>query len=431
MVEIKGKSAQEIADCVRALVQAGELQPGATLPPVRELAETLAVNRNTVAAAYQRLAKAGIAQTQGRHGTTISAPPRAGEQEGLSQDTALIDLADGNPNPHWLPPVAALFSGVPARPYLYGDDTLLAELREFGERWLAPDCPAPCSLELTHGAVDAIERLVAAHLVPGDSVAIEDPSFLGTLNTLRLAGMRPLGVAMDRHGMLPEALRAALDQGVRAVLLTPRAQNPTGCSLTRSRAQQLRKVLAGYPNVLVVVDDHFGLLEETPYHSVIPPSTARWALLRSVSKGLGPDLRVAFVACDTLTAERLRTRLASGMSWVSHILQGLVLSGLGTPAARARMDQAREGYARLRRELCEELKRAGVEVSLPDGGFNVWIALPRDARDVAYALAKKGWLVRLGSAFDVDGQSSALRVTISHLQPGQARRFALDLGACL
>ena len=55
--------------------------------------------------------------------------------------------------------------------------------------------------------------------------------------------------------------------------------------------------------MLIIVDDHFALLAETPYHSIIPTTTARWALIRSVSKGLGPDLRLAFVACDLATAD--------------------------------------------------------------------------------------------------------------------------------
>ncbi|MEX3772985.1 transcriptional regulator PtsJ [Pseudomonas sp. MYb118] len=431
MIKIKGKSAQEIADCIRALVQNGELAPGASLPPVRELAEEINVNRNTVAAAYQRLVTAGIALTQGRHGTTICQAPQAGEQEGLSSGTALIDLADGNPNPLWLPSVASLLAGALPRPYLYGDDTVLPELRALGQQWLAADCPALPSIELTHGAVDAIERLAAALLVPGDGVAIEDPGFLGTINALRLGGMRTLGVEIDRHGMTPASLEAALVKGARAVLITPRAHNPSGCSLSSKRAQQLKKVLARFPEVAVIVDDHFGLLNETPYYSVIPANTPRWALVRSVSKGLGPDLRVAFVGCDNDTAARLRTRLTSGMSWVSHILQAAVITGLTSAESLARMEEARVGYARLRNELCTELAQAGVATTAPEGGFNVWIALPRDAKDVAYELAKKGWLVRLGTAFDIEGYSRAIRVTVSHLKNDQAKAFAQDLQACL
>jgi DNA-binding transcriptional MocR family regulator len=428
---ISGSTAIEIADCIRALVQSGDYQPGEALPPVRELAETLGVNRNTVAAAYQRLTKAGLALAQGRLGTTIATLPRAGEQEGLSADTALIDLADGNPNPDWLPDLSPLLAGRLPRPVLYGEDTILPELRAWGHAWMAPHVPPTWQLELTHGAVDGIERLAVAHLVPGDKVAVEDPCFLGSINALRICGMQTIGVAMDDEGMQPAALARALEEGARAVLLTPRANNPTGCSLSKRRAEELKRVLAGYPNVLVILDDHFALLTEVLYYSVIPPSTRRWALVRSVSKGLGPDLRLAFVACDADTAARLRIRLAPGMTWVSHLLQAIVGACLGSAVVQQQVAAARLAYAARRDELHAALGQQGIAVPRPSGGLNVWIPLQQDAKDVAYAMARKGWLVRLGSAYAVQAPSQAIRVTISKMRDGQAVQLAQDLKACL
>ncbi|MYM31842.1 transcriptional regulator PtsJ [Duganella sp. CY15W] len=431
MSKISGTTAIEIADCIRALVQSGYYAPGAALPPVRELAETLGVNRNTVAAAYQRLTKAGLAIAQGRLGTSIAAPPGAGEQEGMSTDSPLIDLAHGNPNRDWLPDASTLLAGRPLKSALYGEAAILPELRECGRNWFAPDCPPGWELELTHGAVDGIERLAVAHLVAGDKVAVEDPCFLGSINALRLGGMRAVGVPIDEEGMQPQALARALEDGVRAVLLTPRAGNPTGHSLSSRRADELRRVLSAYPNVLVIVDDHFALLTESPYYSVIPASTARWAVLRSVCKGLGPDMRLAFVACDAETATRLRTRLAPGMTWVSRLLQTIVGACLGSAEVRAQIDAARAAYAARRTEMCAALQAQGIAVFQPSGGLNVWIPVARDARDVAYALARKGWLVRLGSAYDVQGQSQAIRVTVSTLGDGQAQQFAKDLAHAL
>jgi DNA-binding transcriptional MocR family regulator len=430
-MQIVGKTALEISDAIRTLAQNGNLRPGDALPPVRELAETLKVNRNTVAAAYQRLAKAGIAVTRGRLGTAVCVAPAAGEQEGSSAGMALIDLADGNPDPQWLPDPQVLLDGCALKTFLYGEDTILPALRQWGFDWFEPDCAPGYEVELTHGAVDAIERLAAAHLVPGDKVAVEDPCFLGAINALRLAGMQAVGIGIDETGMRPEALEDALDRGVRAVLVTPRVHNPTGCSLSKRRADALKRTLSAYPNVLVIVDDHFALLAETPYHSIIPATTARWALVRSVSKGLGPDLRLAFVACDPATANRLRNRLAPGMTWVSHILQAIVGACLASTDVRQRLDLARSEYARRRNELCHALRDHGFDLPSAAEGFNVWVPLPMEAKDVAFALAKKGWLVRLGGGFHVQGDAQAIRVTASKLQDGQAQRFAEDLKSCL
>lgn len=85
-------------------------------------------------------------------------------------------------------------------------------------------------INLASGAVDALERLLCALLLPGDSVAIEDPCFLSSINMLRYAGFSPSPVPVDGEGMQPEALEEALRNGARAVIITPRAHNPTGCS---------------------------------------------------------------------------------------------------------------------------------------------------------------------------------------------------------
>jgi DNA-binding transcriptional MocR family regulator len=183
--------------------------------------------------------------------------------------------------------------------------------------------------------------------------------------------------------------------------------------------------------VVVIVDDHFALLAETPYHSVIPATTVRWAVLRSVCKGLGPDMRLAFVACDAETAARLRTRLAPGMTWVSRLLQAIVGVCLSSSDVRAQIDAARAAYSARRAELYAALLELGIKLPKPTDGLNVWIPLNKDAKDVAYALAKKGWLVRLGSAYDVQRQSQAIRITVSTMQDGQAQQFAKDLAHAL
>ncbi|MCY1360821.1 Vitamin B6 salvage pathway transcriptional repressor PtsJ [compost metagenome] len=177
----------------------------------------------------------------------------------------------------------------------------------------------------------------------------------------------------------------------------------------------------------MIIDDHFALLAESEYHSVIPDSTVRWALIRSVSKALGPDLRLAFLACDAFTAERLRTRLAPGMTWVSRILQTIASRCLANRETFKHLEKVKKRYAQRRIELRQALISHGIESVPSTDGFNVWIPLPRDAKDIGYELAKRGWLVRLGSAFTVQELPQAIRVTVSRLSKTQAEAFAKDL----
>ena len=432
-MKIAGSTASDIFESIRREAHAGRLAAGQSLPPVREVAARLEVNRNTVAAAYRKLVAAGIAETLGRNGTVIRPPTRLGEQEGRPPGSALTDLASGNPDPAWLPDPLQALSASGYRPTLYGQPMFDPALERLARQWLGPDCRDGDGLVLTHGAVDAIERLLAAYLVAGDKVAVEDPCFLGSLNILRGAGLEAAPVAMDAQGMRPQALEAVLTEGAQAVLCTPRAQNPTGCSLSAKRARELRRVLTRHPHVLVIEDDHFAPLAEAPYFSVAPVTTRRRALVRSVSKSLGPDLRLAFVVADADTAARLGARLAPGTTWVSHLLQAAVCGLLGSAAVTARIHAARGAYALRRQALIDALRAQGLAAQQPCDGFNVWVPLPAgtDAARVAQALAQRGWCVRTGEAFSIASTALALRVTVSTLEPAQATRFAAQLRACL
>ncbi|CAM4275881.1 transcriptional regulator PtsJ [Kerstersia similis] len=431
-MSITGKTVTSIFESIRLQVQAGQLQPGQVLPPVRDLAVTLGVNRNTVAAVYKKLAIAGLATTQGRRGTVIREQLDPGEQEGWMAGTPLVDLASGNPNPAWLPDINQALARRPYQHQLYGSDPVHAELASYGQQWLGRDCPGDYALDVTHGAVDAIERLLAAYLVAGDKVAVEDPCFLSSINTLRIAGLQAVGVPMDSDGMRPEALEQALEQGAQAVIVTPRAHNPTGCSLTSARAQALQEVLARYPHVLVIVDDHFALLAYKRYWQVVPASSSRWALVRSVSKALGPDLRLALVASDPQTSQRLRLRLAPGTGWVSHLLQEVAVACLQVPALAGRMGLATQEYCYRRNILKQALAAQGVAVAEPVDGLNLWIPLPEPTGQAdAALLARHGWLVRSGDVFGVQAPACGLRVTISALHEDQVERLAADIGKVL
>lgn len=425
-IKIIGTSGDEIFESIRANIAASQLKNGDALPPVRELANELGMNRNTIAAVYQRLVKAGLAETKGRLGTRIKAAPMAGIQEGIT-DTQLIDLADGNLKREWFPDLNQLAGQCDLKHCLYGEPPILPQLESFALKWMQQDCPAPVHITLTSGAVDAMERLFACHLIPGDKVAVEDPCYLGASNSIRLAGLTAVGVAMDEHGILPHELEKVLDKGVRALVITPRAQNPTGRSLSAERASALREVLAQYPGVLLMLDDHFALIADTPYYSVIPEGHHHWALFRSVSKGLGPDMRLAFVASDSLTAQRLQSRLTSSMSWVSRILQSLVLTCLTSDQIQRQLGETKRLCHQNRNALIRALQEHGVDASASKDGLNLWVPVNRESQAAAYELSKLGWLVRPGEQFDIQQNSNFVRITIAKLDADTVEKLARDL----
>jgi DNA-binding transcriptional MocR family regulator len=175
------------------------------------------------------------------------------------------------------------------------------------------------------------------------------------------------------------------------------------------------------------VDDHYALLSGKEYHSVLPSGIQRWALVRSFSKTLGPDVRLAMVASDTATSRQLRLRLASGTSWVSHLLQDMVEVTLGRPEVAKQMAQARKDYAQRRKALEGALSEQGVPYAADGDGLNLWVPLDTDDQAVALALAHRGWLVRHGDAFGVQEPVRGLRITVSAIEPGQCRKLARDI----
>ncbi|MRX45007.1 aminotransferase class I/II-fold pyridoxal phosphate-dependent enzyme [Agromyces sp. Q22] len=431
-LEITGSSAADIAASVRALIERGALRPGDALPPVRNLADDLGVNRNTAVAAYRQLTTAGVVVTRGRGGTRV-ADRSAVAQEGFAADSVLRDVATGNPDPDLIPDPSRALAGMAGRPVLYGEPVVDPGLEHWARAWVGDDlAPSEVRLTITSGAADAVERLLAQALVRDDAVALEDPCFLTSIHTVRVGGYRPVPVPVDDEGMTVSGLRAALEQGVRAVVCTPRAQNPTGASLSERRAEELRAVLREHPYVLVIEDDHFSMLSRRPYRSLIGPEHRRWALVRSVSKFLGPDMCLAVTASDPETADRLAMRLTPGTTWVSHLLQRLTLALVTDPDVDAAIAAAGAHYAERNDAFAGRLTELGLPTTAGDG-LNLWVALPVAARDVSEQLMRRGWLVRTGDEFVLADAPAThrLRLTVHDLSDADAERLATDLAAAV
>lgn len=420
---IRGRSASEIAASIESGVRGAALAPGARLPTVRELARRLRVSPTTVAAAYQRLRLRGLLAGQGRRGTRVTHRPPLPTSSPAAVPAGLRNLADGNPDPALLPRAPGLPR--PRRPRLYGEGVHLPELLALARRRLAADGIAAGDLAVVSGGLDGIERVLQAHLAPGDRVAVEDPGFTGILDLLSALGLRPEPVRVDDSGLVPADLDRVLREGVGAVVVTPRAHNPTGAALDAARARRLREVLDRHPAVLVVEDDHAG-----PVSGAAPvtlcPRPQRWAIVRSVSKSLGPDLRLAVLAGDAATVARVEGRLRLGMGWVSHFLQRAVVALWSDPRVMRRLAEAAEIYGRRRRVLIEALARRGIAAH-GRSGFNVWIPVAEETA-VTAALAERGWAVRAGEPYRMR-TPAAVRVTVSTLEPQHAERLAADVAA--
>lgn len=412
---ISGTTSVNIAASVEGAVANGRIAAGSQLPPVRALAEQLAVSPATVAAAYRLLQDRGVIVADGRRGTRVRpAPPIAMPQE-LAIPEGVRDLATGNPDPELLPRLPRL----ELDQRLYGDDVNDPELLELAREQFRADGIAAENVAVVSGALDGVERVLREHLRAGDRVAVEDPSFTGVLDLLRALSLVAVPVPVDDDGLLPAELKKAI-RSADAVIVTPRAHNPTGAALTPKRARELRNVLASKPALVVIEDDHAGPAAGADYVSIIDKQREKWAVVRSVSKWLGPDLRVAVMASDPRTHSRVQGRQNLGARWVSHILQRVVVS-IWNDRATLRAGRV---YTERRDALLRALAERGIDAH-GVSGLNVWVPVAEEST-VVTGLMQLGWAVKAGERYRI-ASPPAIRVTIATLAPKEAAAFADDL----
>ena len=412
-------SSRGLAHAVSRAVRDGALQPGAKLPPIRALATQLGLSPTTVSAGWALLARSGAIRTDGRRGTTVADlqdPPPGRYRRALERrlDFAL-DLSTGIPDPQLLPDLGAALSelttaGIPGS---YLDDPVLPGLLDV----LRAQWPYTAEeLMVVDGAMDALDQVSRSMLRFGDRVVVEHPSFPPLLDLLESIGVDVVGVPLDDAGLRPEPLKAALSRPTAAVFLQPRAQNPTGASMTEERARDLAPILAraGMP---VVEDDSAGAVAASA-----PISLGRWIPdqvihIRSFSKSHGPDLRLAAMSGPGEMLREVIHRRQLGQGWSSRLLQRVLLNLLTDPDAVADVERARDEYTRRRLALVTALTSRGMQVASGDG-LNLWVPV-HDESAAIVRLASQGVGVTPGTPFDVlPGGGGHVRVTVGLVADG-------------
>ena len=391
---------------------------------MRELAASLEVSPATVAAAYRTLKQRGFVVADRGRGTSVAAVPPVRVRRIAPLPEGVRDLASGNPDPRLLPSLAYALARVDPTHKLYGGEAKLPELASLAAAELADD-GIRGDVAVTGGALDAIERALQAELRPGDRVVLEDPSWPRIADLVHALGLAVEPVPVDRQGLDPDLLDAALRRGARAVIATPRGQNPTGAAVDPARGRALRAVLASHPEVLGIEDDYVARVASAPYVPV-HGEEGRWAVVRSLSKVLGPDLRLAVVAGDPLTISRIEGRQRLGPGWVSHVLQQVGALLLRAKATARLLARAERVYAERRRALVSALAARGIEAA-GDSGLGIWLPLADEAAAVRELLAQ-GWAVSPGERYRFH-TAPGVRITTATVEPDEAERLADAIAA--
>ena len=403
------ESAAELSAHLESEILAGRLAPGDRLDPVRGAATALGLAPNTVASAYRTLSERGLVIGRGRSGTFVADRRPTFSSEPIIPDDA-VDFASGNPDPDLLPDLNAIVKRIEVPGTLYGSAPVLTEFeRAVRDHLVDP----PGEMAVVSGALDGIERVLATHLRPGDRVGIENPGWPAMADLVRAMLLRPVPVSIDEQGPVPESLRATVGS-LDALVTTSRVQNPTGACVTEARSSEVLEILDHHPDLLVIEDDHAGPISGVELFA-IGPGRRRWALAASMSKAIGPDLRIAALFGDRETIDAVRGRQGVGPGWVSHLLQRV--AGIVIAEHQDTFIGAAETYGSRRSRFVSALAEAGVSVRAPSG-LNVWVTVPDPASAVAACL-DAGYAVRSGDPFVLD-DTRAVRVTTSRMTSDQA-----------
>jgi GntR family transcriptional regulator/MocR family aminotransferase len=291
---------------LREAVRTGRLQTGERLPSSRKLAGALGLSRGLVQSAYEQLEAEGYLRAIRGSATRVAPIPRPADDEApepVSRSLMSIDFAPGRPDLHsfpmrdWLWALGEAGRSASSTDVGYGDPRGLTRPRQVIASYVRrvrglsahPDDVVICS-GFTQGAGLTLSALRARGVT---SVAIEDPGHLDIAGLIRRAGLRPIPVTVDEHGIVVEEL-AGTDAS--AVFVTPAHQTPTGVVLSPERRQQLLG-WAERNDGIVIEDDYDSEFryDRQPVGSLQGLAPHRVVNIGSVSKPLCPGLRLGWL----------------------------------------------------------------------------------------------------------------------------------------
>ncbi|GAC1395876.1 MAG: aminotransferase class I/II-fold pyridoxal phosphate-dependent enzyme [Vulcanimicrobiaceae bacterium] len=423
---ISGATANAIAESVERAIDGGRFAAEEPLPTIRALAADLGVSPTTVSSAFALLRRRGRIVGRRRGGSIVVR--KAAFQSG--SDTAALpragrNLAVANPDPAFLPAMKAALTRTLVERRLYTDIADSPALRSVARRAFARDGVAAEHVGIASGAMDAIERALVESLAPGDTLALEDPTYPPYVELARVLGLQVARVAVDARGILPSSLRDAVRAGAKALVVVPRAHNPTGASFDAARVRDLEAILAPAPDLMVIEDDFLANVCGVAL-ATLTRARARFVHVRSLAKSLGPDLRVAPFAGDALTVARMRARQHIGCGWVSLVLQDAAAVLLRDAPTLQRLRAATRAYADRRATFVAALASVGL-TGTPGCGFTVWVAV-RDEAAAVGAAHVAGFAIDGGARYR-EHAPPGVRVTTTTLRERDARTLAVALAS--
>ncbi|MDB6121334.1 MAG: GntR family transcriptional regulator [Pedosphaera sp.] len=403
---------EQVAQRVIGLIDRGILRPGDRVPSVRKLSLQQKVSVATVLQAYRELENKGLVEARPQSGyyvrprflplppePEISKPACSSTKVTMGdlavqvvqgqRDPSLIHLGAAVPSPELLP-MAQLnrsMTSIGRRSPLLGTSyeappgvlllrTQIAK-RAMNQGWTL----SPNEIVTTCGAQEALNLCLRAVAKPGDTIAIESPTYYGILQIIETLGMRALEIPTHpRDGVSLEALTYALDNhSIKACLFSLNFNNPLGSCMPEANKQRLVELLAKR-DIPLIEDDIYGELGFGPTRPLPAKAFDKKGLVLlcdSFSKTLAPGYRVGWTAPGRYQKQVEQLKFTSTIA-TATLPQYAIADFLANGGYDHHLRKVRRLYAEKVQLMTQAITKyfpAGTKVTRPSGGFVLWVEL--------------------------------------------------------
>jgi DNA-binding transcriptional MocR family regulator len=413
-----------LADELAAQIRDGALKIGERLPPQRQFAWSRNIAVSTASRVYGELLRRGLVVGEVGRGTFVAGETARNITAATVEPRgSRIDL---ELNFSILPSQAALMAK--ALEGLARADALQATLpqsasigtarvRQLAAQFLAVDgwTPRPGQLVFTGNGRQSIAAVLAALVPPGGRCGVEAITYPFIKGTASRLGITLVPLAMDEHGVRPDAVQKAHREGrLSAIYVQPVIHNPLGMTMPPQRRAELLRVVEKLD--LVVVEDFiYGFLDEVP--PLAAESPERCVVIDSLSKRIAPGLSLGFIVSpqhlreDIMAAVRAGGWMAQGFSFAAA--ERFMSDGTAREIARLKREDAK-----VRQEIAAEMLK-GFQLQTNPKSYHVWLVLPEQWRSQAFvaAAARHDIALTPSSAFSVNPGHAPNAIRLALAQP--------------
>lgn len=403
----------ELARSLEQLIDQGTLRPGHRLPSVRRMSLQRDVSISTVLQAYTLLENRGFIEARPQSGYYVrprlpsealeprmakpmAKPAHVGVNDltaevlMLASDPSYVPFGAACPHHSLFPTkklariLAAVGRNDPALLGRYAMNWAYDPLtREIARRYLQAGCPiAHDELVVTIGCTEALNLSLRAITKPGDTVAVETPTYFGFLETLQALNLKVVEIPTgSRTGICLDATRDALaNNNIKALMVMPSFSNPLGSCMPDENKEALYKILAEF-DVPAIEDDIYGDLhfgERRPKPLKAWDTDGRVLLCSSFGKALAPSLRVGWCAPGRYLERVQRLKFTNTLG-TPVVLQKTVSDFLRNGGYDHHLRSIRRAYHSQLHLFSQAILRyfpEGTRLSRPEGSFVLWIEMP-------------------------------------------------------